>query len=303
MSNGPTRKLAGPVSSDVTPDDWREDRYSFLRWRVLPDPQWSEWWERIHVDPDIKRRMRSHANFSLRHRSEFSPVGLPLHGMALLHGPPGTGKSSLVRGLANAVAQDMAADGFADQLIFAEVDPHALPSQMLGESQRNTLNLLEKAIPELAKKGYPVICGIDEINSLATSRALATGGRDPVDVMRATDAVLRGLDYLAASHPNVYIIGTSNFVATLDEALFDRLDVAFEIPLPDAEHIVAILADTFKEFPVVKIDHEEQVALATALLGRSGRDIRKLVLEAVVTRDAPPEEPLTAGQLYEVISE
>lgn len=288
--------------SSPAPDDWREDRYSFLRWRVLPDPAWSEWWDRIHVDADIKRRMRAHANFSLRHRSEFSPVGLPVHGIALLHGPPGTGKSSLVRGLANTVAQDMAADGFADQVIFAEIDPHALPSQMLGESQRNTLNLLEKAIPELANKGYPVICGIDEINSLATSRSLATGGRDPVDVMRATDAALRGLDYLAASHPNVYIIGTSNFVATLDEALFDRLDVAFEISLPDAEHIAAILADTFREFPVVKIEPDEVIAIATALLGRSGRDIRKLVLEAVVTRNTPPEEPLTADHLYEVIN-
>lgn len=285
----------------LAPDDWREDRYSFLRWRVLPDPAWSEWWDRIHIDVGIKRRLRAHANFSLRHRSEYSPVGLPLHGIALLHGPPGTGKSSLVRGLANIVAQDMVADGFADQLIFAEIDQHALPSQMLGESQRNTLNLLEKAIPELANKGYPLICGIDEINSLATSRLLATGGRDPVDVMRATDAVLRGLDYLAASHPNVYIIGTSNFVASLDEALFDRLDVAFEIPLPDVEHISTILSDTFTEFPAVKIEVDELSALAEAMFGRSGRDIRKLVLEAVVTRDALPDEPLTADDLFEVI--
>lgn len=287
--------------SSSAPDDWREDRYSFLRWRVLPDPAWSEWWDRIHIDVDIKRRLRAHANFSLRHRSEYSPVGLPLHGIALLHGPPGTGKSSLVRGLANVVAQDMATDGFADQLIFAEIDPHSLPSQMLGESQRNTLNLLEKAIPELANKGYPVICGIDEINSLATSRILAAGGRDPVDVMRATDAVLRGLDYLAASHPNVYIVGTSNFVASLDDALFDRLDVAFEIPMPDVEQISTILDDTFSEFPVVKIDVDERSAIAEAMVGRSGRDIRKLVLEAVVTRDALPDEPLTADDLFEVI--
>lgn len=295
---------AGPARRkvvDPSADDWREDRYNFLRWRVLPDARWSEWWDRIYVDPETKRRLRAHANFSLRHRGEFSPVGLPVHGIALLHGPPGTGKSSLVRGLANVVAQDMAADGFSDQVIFAEVDPHALPSQMLGESQRNALNLLEKAIPELANKGYPLICAIDEINSLATSRTLAAGGRDPVDVMRATDAVLRGLDYLAAAYPNVYIVGTSNFVATLDEAMFDRLDVTFELGLPDATLIAAILQDTFVEFPVVKITEDEIAALSKAMVGRSGRDIRKVVLEAVVTRDAGPEDALIVDQIYEVM--
>ena len=294
---GPERReVASPIA-----DDWRLDRYDYLRWRPLPDDAWSEWWDRIHVGAETKRRLRAHANFSLRHRGEFSPVGLPVHGMALLHGPPGTGKSSLVRGLANVVAQDMVADGFTDQLIFAEIDPHALPSQMLGESQRNMLNLLEKAIPELANKGYPVICGIDEINSLAVSRTLSSGGRDPVDVMRATDAMLRGLDYLAAAYPNVYIVGTSNFVATLDEAVFDRLDVAFEIGLPEVEQVTSILLDTFSEFPVVKIEADELSEVAARLVGRSGRDIRKLVLEAVVTRDAPPEEPLTINHLNEVI--
>jgi SpoVK/Ycf46/Vps4 family AAA+-type ATPase len=282
---------------------WREDRYGFLRWCVLPDESWAEWWDRIHVDPDLKRRLRAHANFSLRHREEFSPVGLPVHGLALLYGPPGAGKSSLVRGLANVVAGDLIADGFTDQVIFAEIDPHTLPSQMLGESQRNTINLLEKSLPEIAAKGYPVIVGIDEINSLAVRRGLAAGGRDPVDVMRATEAVLRGLDYLAGAHRNIYIVGTSNFVATIDEALYDRVDVAFEIRLPDTEQIVSILEDTFAEFPKVEIEPDELQELAAALGGHSGRDIRKTVLEAVVTRSTAADEPLRARDISAVIRE
>lgn len=279
------------------PDEqWREDRYGFLRWTVLPQPSWREWWDRIYIDPDLKSRLRAYANFALRHRAEFSPVGLPVHGMMLLHGPPGTGKSSLARGLAEIVAEDL-----GSEVIFAEVDPHALPSQMLGESQRNAANLLEKSLPELASRGAPVIVVIDEVNSLVTSRPLATGGRDPVDVMRATEAALRGIDYLAANTENVLVIATSNFASGVDEAMLDRLDLAVEMGLPNAQTVADILRDTLQELPSVSLSDDELVDLATSMVGRSGRAIRKLVLEALVTREAPPTEPLTFEDLESVL--
>ena len=229
--------------------EWREDRYGFLRWLTLPRNGWTEWWDRIYIDPDAKRRLRAHARFCLEHRGEHSRVGLPIHGIVLLHGPPGTGKSSIARGLANVVAQDLIEADVAEEIIFAEVDPHALPSQMLGESQRNAINLLEKSLPELADKGHPVIVVIDEVNSLAMRRSMASGGRDPVDVMRATEAVLRGIDYLAAAVSNVYVIATSNFVATIDEAMLDRLDLAVEFELPGLEERAQIVADSLTEVP------------------------------------------------------
>lgn len=278
---------------------WREDRYGFLRWLVLPQPGWREWWDRIYVDPGLKSRLRAYAEFALRHRAEFSPVGLPVHGIALLYGPPGTGKSSLARGLAQVVAEDLAREG--QEVIFAEVDPHALPSQMLGESQRNAANLLQKSLPELAAKGAPVIVVIDEIDSLVTNRTLATGGRDPVDVMRATEAALGGIDFLASVAKNVLILATSNFAAALDEAMLDRLDLAVEVALPDAETVAEILRDTLAELPHSGVAEEEILELAAALEGESGRTIRKLVLEALVTRSADPDSPVSYSDLEAVI--
>lgn len=281
-------------------EQWRQDRYGFLRWLTLPRPDWQEWWDRIYVDPEIKSRLRSYAEFSLRHRAGFSHVGLPVHGIALLYGPPGTGKSSLARGLGQVVSERFAEDGFADQTVFAEVDPHALPSQMLGESQRNAINLFEKSLPELATKGAPVIVMIDEVNSLIPSRSLATGGRDPVDVMRATEAALHGIDYLAATSKNVLIIATSNFEGTLDEAMLDRIDIALAIRLPDVETIAEILEDTLREVPSA-IDEEELAELAGLMVGRSGRDVRKVILEAVVTKEGGPERPLTRADVEAVL--
>lgn len=280
---------------------WREDRYGFLRWLVLPDRGWRQFWDRIYVPTETKDRLRSYVDFSLRHRGEFSTVGLPIHGIALLYGEPGTGKSTLARGLAEVVAEGLAEDGISDETIFAEVDPHALPSQMLGESQRNTMNLLEKSLPELAEKGKPVVVVIDEVNTLATRRSIAAGGRDPVDVMRATEAALRGIDYLAAASPNVVILATSNFVATIDEAMLDRLDVAVEIELPDRSTISAILKDTVAEIPASTIEEAEFDVLASRLEGRSGRDVRKLVLEAVVTRSTAPDVPLTTADIESAV--
>lgn len=288
---------------EIARREWREDRYGFLRWLVLPREGWNEWWDRIFIDPEMKRRLRAHARFCLQHRGEHSRVGLPIHGIVLLYGPPGTGKSSLARGLAQVVAEDLAGAGVADEIIFAEVDPHALPSQMLGESQRNAINLLEKSLPELAEKGHPVIVVIDEVNSLAMRRSLAAGGRDPVDVMRATEAVLRGIDYLASAVDNVYVIATSNFVATIDEAMLDRLDLAIEFTLPGVDEISEIVADSLEEIPTHSVDAEDIADLAGRLVGRSGRDIRKLIVEALVTRDARPDDPLTSADIERAIEQ
>jgi SpoVK/Ycf46/Vps4 family AAA+-type ATPase len=302
-SSGPIRTQVDLVPEDDSKDVWREDRYGFLRWTVLPRPEWRPWWDRIYVPEEAKERLRAYLGFCLRHRGSFDRVALPVHGIALLHGPPGTGKSSLARGLAEVVAEDLAADASAEETIFAEVDPHALPSQMLGESQRNTMNLLQKSIPELAAKGRPLIVVIDEVNTLATNRTLATGGRDPVDVMRATEAALRGVDYLADQHDNVAVIATTNFVASLDDAMIDRLDVAIEIALPDEDSRRKILRDTISELPASSISEEDALDIAETLAGHSGRDIRKAVLEAVVTRPVPIEAPLTAEEMRRAIRE
>ena len=218
--------------------------------------------------------------------------------MVLLHGPPGTGKTSLARGLANRLGQHFR------QVIFAEVDSHAMPSQMLGESQRNVANLLEKSLPELAAKDLPVVVLIDEVTSVAVNRQMAMGGADPVDVIRATDAALQGLDRLAADHPNVLLVATSNLEGAIDEAVMSRTDVVIEVPLPRIEARVKILADSLGELGSVfnsgsarvSVEQSELRELAAELEGLSGRRLRKLVFEAVLAVDSR-ERVLTVRHL------
>jgi AAA+ superfamily predicted ATPase len=83
--------------------------------------------------------------------------------------------------------------------------------------------------------------------------------------------------------------------------LLDRIDVAVPIGLPDTETIAEILADTFTELPAVDISDDERRDLAISMVGRSGRDIRKVVLEAIVTRTTDPGTPLTAADVETVL--
>ena len=265
---------------------------------MLPEDGWEQYWDRIYVPEETKSRLFNYARFALTRRKTFSLVGLPVHGIALLRGEPGTGKSSLVKGLAQRLAKEVI-DG---DVLFAEVNAHALPSQMLGDSQRNTANLLERALPELAERGHPVVVLVDEVDSIVTDRDRASAGTDPVDVVRATEAALQGLDHLAAAAPNLVIFATSNFPQAIDPAFLSRLDMTFELHLPDPATIVAILRDALDEVGS-DLDEDGGLRAAAVLSGFSGRDIRKLVFQAVVSRDAsvPVEAPLREKELWAAI--
>jgi len=287
------------VTTPVMSDELRQDRYGFLRWRTLPEPGWEQWWDRIVVEEGVKRRLDSYAGQAIRLRAEFTQVGMPLHGLILLYGPPGTGKTSLAKGLANRLGQHFG------KIIFAEVDAHAMPSQMLGESQRNVANLLEKSIPELAAQDLPVVVLIDEVTSVAVNRQMAMGGTDPVDVIRATDAALHGLDRLASDHPNVLLVATSNLEGAIDEAVLSRVDLAVELPVPNRDARVSILWDSLIELgsvlnshgAPVEVDREDLSDLAADLAGLSGRRLRKLVFEATLVAAESQAEALTVGHL------
>ena len=70
---------------------------------MLPTDGWDEYWDRIYVPDEIKRRLFNYARFTLGRREAFSAVGLPVHGIALLRGAPGTGKSSLVNAMSEVI--------------------------------------------------------------------------------------------------------------------------------------------------------------------------------------------------------
>lgn len=263
--------------------------HGILDRRTLPDGIFDADWEAIVLDQAVKDRLLAQAvlTFTIRPRADRSR--LPLHGVILLHGPPGTGKTSLARGLASRTAEALGAS-----VRYLEVEPHGLASASLGKSQQAVRRLMGETIAEHAAEG-PLVVMLDEVETIATDRGKLSMETNPVDVHRATDALLAQLDHLAANYPQLLFLATSNFADAIDEAFLSRADLIQEIGLPTADAAAKILADAVehlgdivKGFDPKSIDSK---SVGSACEGLDGRTIRKVVLAACAQDKATALDP------------
>jgi SpoVK/Ycf46/Vps4 family AAA+-type ATPase len=264
-------------------------------------------WDHILVPPGTKQRLLNQALLTLLHgRALATLAGLP-HGLIVLAGPPGTGKTTLARGLAQTAARALAPHGATT---YIEIDPHAFPSEMLGESQRNITRLMTDTLPELAARRPHTVVLVDEVESFAVRRSAASFGSNPVDVHRATDALLAGIDSVASEHPRVLFVTTTNFPDAVDEAFLSRADLVLRLDLPDPDTVAAILRHALGElagiWPGVRPLAEDtglHAKLATRCAGWDGRRVRKLVLAALAQRAEVARDPglLTADDLLAAV--
>jgi SpoVK/Ycf46/Vps4 family AAA+-type ATPase len=260
-------------------DERRKIPANLLQSTVLPQKSLDGCWHDIVVHEKVKKALFSYVK-TIRKFHALSLTLCAIYRFALLYGRPGTGKTSLAKGVANEVAtEELSETGKSSELI--RMNLGCMFSENLGETPR-WIGEAFQAI-RMAARQKPVYVLLDDAESLLTERG-SLGKGDPSDVLRTVNSVLTEIDS-SRSCDGIVILATSNFPRAIDGALWDRIDLKLCIRTPTKEVARTILQRSGQELQKVGVTVGaafvarvvDELYNGNRSLGLSGRDLSRLL--------------------------
>jgi len=212
---------------------------------------------------EAKQALTEAVLWPLQHPDTFSRLGVDPPRGVLLYGPPGCGKTFVVRALAS-----------TGQLSVLAVKGSELMDKWVGSS--------EKAVRELfrrARDSAPALIFLDEVDALAPRRGQSFDSGVTDRVVAALLTELDGVNPLR----DVVVLGATNRPDLIDPALLrpGRLERLVFVEPPDADARREILRNAARSIPLSADVNLDEVA--AGLDGYSAADCVALLREAALT--------------------